>query len=185
MLHMCSKRPPAEERRTQLLDAADAVFAEYGVTAPLDMIVERAQVGRATLYRQFPDRRAITLALLERSLNKTLAAAHALRDDEQAFFKLLEMVADRIAISAPMVDYWRAVDRGDEILANARQQLWHAFEEPMQRAVASGLCKHMLSQKDLGLVLGMLGGSLRGETAQQRKALARRALQIILEGIKA
>lgn len=182
---MCPKRPPAEERRTQLLDAADAVFSEHGVTAPLDLIVERAQVGRATLYRQFPDRRAITLALLERSLEKTLAAAQALQDDDQAFFKLLEMVADRIAVSAPMVDYWRAVERGDEIIAQAREQLWHAFEEPMKRAVVCGLCKHMLSQKDLALVFGMLGGSLRGETAQQRKKLARRALQIILDGLKA
>ena len=48
---MSTTRPPSAERRAQLLDAADAVFAEHGVTAPLDLIVERAQVGRATLYR--------------------------------------------------------------------------------------------------------------------------------------
>ena len=64
---MSTPRPSSVERRAQLLDAADAVFAEHGVTAPLDLIVERAQVGRATLYRQF-DRRAIMLALLERSV---------------------------------------------------------------------------------------------------------------------
>ena len=56
---MNSPRPSSAERRAQLLDAADAVFAEHGVTAALDLVVERAQVGRATLYRQFPDRRAI------------------------------------------------------------------------------------------------------------------------------
>ena len=51
---MTSKRPSADIRRAQLLDAADAVFSEHGVTAPLDLVVERAEVGRATLYRQFP-----------------------------------------------------------------------------------------------------------------------------------
>lgn len=182
---MNSKRPSSAERRAQLLDAADAVFAEHGVTAPLDLIVERAQVGRATLYRQFPDRRAIMLALLERSLEKTHAAAQAMRDDDEAFFKLLALVAERIAVSAPLADYWRAVERGDEVIAQARERMWHVFEAPMRRALARGLCKQALTQKDLSLVLGMLGGSLRGETPQQRTLLARRALQIILEGLRA
>lgn len=182
---MIPKRPPPAERRAQLLDAADAVFAEHGVTAPLDLIVSRAKVGRATLYRQFPDRRAIMLALLERSVEKTRLAAHELRDDDEAFFKLLALVAERIAASAALVDYWRTMERSDDVIEHARMQMWHSFEEPMQRAVASGLCKQVLSSKDLSLVFGMLGGSLRGETAQQRKTLARRALQIILEGLRA
>ncbi|MDL5037838.1 TetR/AcrR family transcriptional regulator [Comamonas resistens] len=182
---MSTPRPSSVERRAQLLDAADAVFAEHGVTAPLDLIVERAQVGRATLYRQFPDRRAIMLALLERSVEKTRAAAAAWHDDDEAFFKLLTMVAERIAFSATLVDYWRTVDRGDEEIRHARQQMWQVFEEPMKRAMAKGLCKEVLNAKDLSLVFGMLGGALRGETPAQRKQLARRALQIILDGIKA
>jgi len=182
---MSTTRPPSAERRAQLLDAADAVFAEHGVTAPLDLIVERAQVGRATLYRQFPDRRAIMLALLERSVEKTRAAAAAWKDDDQAFFKLLALVGERIAVSATLVDYWRTVDQSDAEVIHARQQMWLVFEEPMKRAVAKGLCKQALNAKDLSLVFGMLGGALRGETPAQRKQLARRALQIILDGIKA
>ncbi len=182
---MSTTRPPSAERRAQLLDAADAVFAEHGVTAPLDLIVERAQVGRATLYRQFPDRRAIMLALLERSVEKTRAAAASWKDDDQAFFKLLALVGERIAVSATLVDYWRTVDQSDAEVIHARQQMWLVFEEPMKRAVAKGLCKQTLNAKDLSLVFGMLGGALRGETPAQRKQLARRALQIILDGIKA
>jgi len=182
---MSTTRPPSAERRAQLLDAADAVFAEHGVTAPLDLIVERAQVGRATLYRQFPDRRAIMLALLERSVEKTRAAAASWKDDDQAFFKLLALVGERIAVSATLVDYWRTVDQSDAEVIHARQQMWLVFEEPMKRAVAKGLCKQALNAKDLSLVFGMLGGALRGETPAQRKQLARRALQIILDGIKA
>ena len=185
MAPMSSPRPSSAERRAQLLDAADAIFAEYGVTAPLDLIVERAQVGRATLYRQFPDRRAIMLALLERSLEKTTAAAVSWREDDDAFFKLLNLVAERIAYSATLVDYWRTVDQGDEEIRRARLQMWHVFEAPMKRAVDKGLCKQVLNAQELSLVIGMLGGALRGETPAQRKQLARRALQIILDGIKA
>ena len=182
---MTSKRPSSQERRAQLLDAAEEVFTEHGVTAPLDLIVSRAQVGRATLYRQFPDRRAIMLALLERSLDKTVMAAESLRDDDQAFFKLLTRMADRIAISAPLTDYWRTVERGDEVIAHARLRVWQAFEGPMLRAVALGTCKQALSPKDLTLIMGMVGSALRGDTVQQRQQLARRALHFILEGLKA
>mgnify|MGYP001546636019 CR=1 FL=1 len=182
---MSSPRPSSAERRAQLLDAADVVFAEHGVTAPLDLIVERAQVGRATLYRQSPDRRAIMLALLDRSVEKTRAAADTMHNDDEAFFKLLALVAERIAYSATLVDYWRTVDKGDEEIRRARKQMWHVFEEPMKRAVDKGLSAHVLDAKELSLVFGMLGGALRGETPAQRKQLARRALQIILDGIKA
>lgn len=182
---MSTKRPDAATRRAQLLDAADAVFAAHGVTAPLELVVAQAGVGRATLYRQFPDRSAIMLALLERSLQQTQEVADSLEDDDEAFFKLLQRVAERIAVSPPFVDYWRTVERGDEIMALARNRLWQVFQAPMQRAVQAGLCRAALSRSDLLLVFGMLGASLRGETPSQRQALARRALHFILEGLRA
>ena len=83
------------------------------------------------------------------------------------------------------MDYWRTVDKGDEEIRRARQQMWLVFEEPMKRAVDKGLCAQVLGAKELSLVFGMLGGALRGETPAQRKQLARLALQIILDGIKA
>ena len=42
-----------------------------------------------------------------------------------------------------------------------------------------------LTQAELSLVFGMLGASLRGETPQQRRTLARKALQIVWQGLKA
>ncbi|MEZ5608284.1 MAG: helix-turn-helix domain-containing protein [Burkholderiaceae bacterium] len=67
-IHSPSRRPPSASdpatRRAQLLDAADACSPIHGVNAPLELVVQHAGVGRATLYRQFPDRHAILLALL-------------------------------------------------------------------------------------------------------------------------
>ncbi|NEL42881.1 MAG: helix-turn-helix transcriptional regulator, partial [Xanthomonas perforans] len=56
---MTTSRPDAALRRRQILDAADEVFSEHGVNAPLELVVERAGLGRATLYRNFPDRLAL------------------------------------------------------------------------------------------------------------------------------
>jgi AcrR family transcriptional regulator len=182
---MTSRRPSADVRRAQLLDVADAVFAEHGVTAPLDLVVERAGVGRATLYRQFPDRRALMLALLERALHSMRDAADALIDDDDAFYKLLARLAERIATSASISDYWRTVERGDEVIAQARASMWQIFRPAMDRAVASGRCRQVLTQAELSLVFGMLGASLRGETPAQRRTLSRKALQIVWQGLGA
>ncbi len=66
---MSQRRADAMHNRDKLLEAADAVFLELGVNAPLDAIAERAGVGRATLFRNFADRPALLLGLFERSVD--------------------------------------------------------------------------------------------------------------------
>jgi AcrR family transcriptional regulator len=63
-------RPPAPPKRADarrnyelLLAAARAEFAARGVDVPLDDIAVRAGVGNATLYRNFPTRRALIEAV--------------------------------------------------------------------------------------------------------------------------
>ncbi|WP_250445815.1 TetR/AcrR family transcriptional regulator [Actinotalea sp. C106] len=60
-----AERRDALRNRAQLVAAAADVFREQGVGAPLDAVARRAQVGRATLYRHFPDRGALLAAVLE------------------------------------------------------------------------------------------------------------------------
>jgi AcrR family transcriptional regulator len=62
--HPAPRRDQLRNRRA-LVQAAQALFAELGLDVPLDAIAKRAGLGNATLYRHFPDRRAlIVLALL-------------------------------------------------------------------------------------------------------------------------
>ena len=92
-------RKDVVQNRTALLHAAREVLAEQGLEAPLDLIAERAGVGRATLYRQFPDREAILLALLERSTELLQAQALAVQERPDAFFVLLGYLSERIVRS--------------------------------------------------------------------------------------
>jgi AcrR family transcriptional regulator len=46
-----------------VLAAAKEVFGELGVSAPLDEIAHRAGVGNATMYRHFPTRRELVIAV--------------------------------------------------------------------------------------------------------------------------
>ncbi|NKY43015.1 TetR/AcrR family transcriptional regulator [Nocardia cerradoensis] len=67
------RKPRADARRNRqsLLAAADTVFAEGGVDAPLEQVARRAGVGIGTLYGHFATRRALVAALLSER-NETL-----------------------------------------------------------------------------------------------------------------
>ncbi|MDM7490672.1 helix-turn-helix domain-containing protein [Rhodococcus sp. GXMU-t2271] len=72
-------RADAARRREALILAARDVLAERGHDAPLDAIAERAGVGIATLYRNFPTRDDLAHAVARRTLTEAGAAAeHAL-----------------------------------------------------------------------------------------------------------
>lgn len=178
-------RSDAAQRRDQLLDAADAVFSEHGVTAPLDLVVERAGVGRATLYRNFPDRAALMEALLERTLLalEEHAAVHAA--DADLLFVLLARFANLIVASPAVTDYWRTVDADHPIRKAARERIANIFRGPLARALEQGLCRPDLRLSDIPLVTGMIGASLRGSTPANRRILAKRALELLRGGLAA
>lgn len=58
-------RRDAQEHREQLIQAASRVFARQGTSAPLEAVLEEAKLGRGTLYRHFPNRSALAIAVLE------------------------------------------------------------------------------------------------------------------------
>src|SRR5664279_10974 len=57
------RRADARRNYDLVLQAAREVFAERGAEAPLDDIARRAGVGNATMYRHFPTRRDLILAV--------------------------------------------------------------------------------------------------------------------------
>ena len=182
---MTSLRSDAVARRALLLDAADAVFGEHGITAPLDLVVERDGVGRATLYRNFPDRTALVEALLQRTVEKIEVHLQELGDRDDALFELIKGMARRIVHSPALADYWRAVDRDDPAIKAAREHILALSAPALQRAKDAGLCRQDLQLADISLISSMLGAALRGRTAEDRATLARRAIELLRPGLAA
>lgn len=58
-----ARRVDAERNRSALLAAARTLFAERGPEAPLDEVARRAGVANATLYRHFPTRMDLIVAV--------------------------------------------------------------------------------------------------------------------------
>jgi AcrR family transcriptional regulator len=129
------RRADARRNYDRVLAAAKEVFGELGVTAPLDEIARRAGVGNATMYRHFPARRELVIAVyadevaalceLGRSLPASSAPADALFTWLRAF----------IAHVATKRDLPLAIPDDTTGQRSALYRQWH----DTMRATASGL----------------------------------------------
>lgn len=180
---MMTSRPDAALRRRQILDAADEVFSEHGVNAPLELVVERAGLGRATLYRNFPDRLALMTALMARGLDGLERLAADLADRPDGLAVLLHDVAEHIAQSSPLVDFWRSIERAHPAVEAADRRAVGIFLPFVHRARDAGLCRADVDEEQVLLVIDMLGSCLRGNDEAERKRLAHRSADLLMHAL--
>jgi len=171
--------------RDALLDAAGSLVAEAGVAAlSMAAIAERAGVGRATLYRYFPDLPGILAAWHERHVSGHLAALVATRDAE----------ADPRARLAALLEAYVRVARqshqhgGDAAaglhrqphVAAADKELRAIFAKALAEAAGAGIVRTDVPPSELAdYVVSALGG-VGGASG----ASARRRVGLILDGLK-
>src|ERR1700733_37338 len=77
-------RADARRNYDALLTAADELFATNGPDVALDEIARRAGVGNATLYRHFPDRRDLLVAVCVSEVKALCALGEHLDTDPDA-----------------------------------------------------------------------------------------------------
>ena len=108
-------------RRDEIVEAALAEFAERGLHgATTAAIAARAGISQPYVFRFFETKKALFLAALELSHDRTLAtwqaaAAKVGRDDPQAFFRALgrayrELLSDRRLLLAQLQGYAACAD---------------------------------------------------------------------------
>lgn len=82
-------RADAARNRTKVLEAAERCLAKEGSAASMREIARQADVGLATIYRQFPTKEALFEAILVGRVDRLLDRARAAADSEDpgaAFF---------------------------------------------------------------------------------------------------
>ena len=72
------RRAEAQRNRERLLDTAREIFAERGVSASLNDIARQAGIGNATVYRHFPSRRELIVAVYAEEVTALCAQGEAL-----------------------------------------------------------------------------------------------------------
>ena len=168
----------AADNRRALLDAARRLFDERGYRVPLSAIARDAGVGQGSLYRHFPTRLDLALAVFEENYAEleTLATADTAPG---SFGRLWQRVLELTLVSTAFIEL--AVDARHELDdAGLGERLRRMLEAPLLRAQAAGEVDAGVSVDDLGLVLRMAYGVLVTETdAAAARAGLQRALELV------
>ncbi|MCV7217391.1 helix-turn-helix transcriptional regulator [Mycobacterium crocinum] len=93
-------RADAARNRARVLQVAYEVFAEQGLSVPIDEIARRAGVGAGTVYRHFPTKEALFEAVIGERMRFVVGRARELlaADPSTALFEFLrEMVREGAA----------------------------------------------------------------------------------------
>lgn len=117
-------RADAAARRARLVQAARRLAAQHGAEVPLDRVAAAAEVGIATLYRNFPGRPelmdAVALAVVEDVVAAGRRAAAALEAEEEPRQVWTDLVRELLALDlgalAEALDAHRRQDVGTAVL---------------------------------------------------------------------
>src|SRR5690625_630108 len=86
-----ARRSDARRNEQALLDAAARVFAESGIDAPVRVIAAEAGVGMGTIYRHFPSRAELVVAVYRHQVDACVdLGERLLRDGSPPFAALSE-----------------------------------------------------------------------------------------------
>jgi AcrR family transcriptional regulator len=181
-------RSDVQRNRRALLDAARQLLAVRG-DVPMYEVARRAGVGQATLYRHFPDRRALIAAVAEEVLDAVEEEAAAIPPGPGALEALLRLIVASMvrthALLQVVEDESSNPREPGTLLHGLVQRLLGMVAERFAPAKAAGVLRQDLTVDDVMLVLGMAKGVIEGLPADERDAASARALELALHGILA
>lgn len=162
-------RADAAARRVRLVQAARRLAAQHGADVPLDKVAAAAEVGIATLYRNFPGRPelmdAVALAVVEDVVAAGCRAAEALDaaadDAEQgtetaAWSDLVrELLALDLGALSEALDAHRRQDVGGEVL-QARDGAVEVLGDVVGRLQRGGVVRADLTVPELVTAIGVI-----------------------------
>ncbi|MBC7800856.1 MAG: TetR/AcrR family transcriptional regulator [Gemmatimonadaceae bacterium] len=174
-------RKDAERNRQKLIDAASEIMRNEGGDVPMELIAERANLTRGTLYRNFAHRQAMYEAVLEHDLKTIAEHLAAERDtDPLAFIRRmteLMTVYDKFLVSlAQMTDYDAEKNQG---------RMVEAIAGPLAAAQAAGLLHPRLTGEDILMACRMLASHVRMDNQPDFDTAFDRRLGLLLQGLGA
>jgi len=157
-----TRRPRADAQRNlaALLDAAKAVFATSGVDAPAKEITDRAGVGVGTLYRHFPQRSDLVLAVLKHEIDACADAGAALSAAHPPGVALVRWIQRYTELVATKVGLASALQSADAAHEAMRVHLYARMEPVldalMAAARADGQIRADVAAADILHAVGLL-----------------------------
>ncbi|MDJ0324952.1 TetR/AcrR family transcriptional regulator [Cryobacterium sp. PH31-AA6] len=179
------RRRDARQNRERLLLEARALIAVHGVDASLEEIARRADVGVATLYRNFPTRDDLIRALHEIALAELATVKDEITAAPTAWEGIVvytERVAEWLVADPALPAILKRMETIDPTLGKGKE-FKTAIASLVAQAKRDGTLRQDVDAVDLAVLVTMVGslGTLGGGYTGQW----RRQLSIVLDGLRA
>ena len=169
-----------------ILDTTAALVEEYGLrSVTMSQIAEDTGIGRATLYKYFPDIEAILRAWHERQINAHLNYLAEVGDKADSPSKRLEAILEAYAliskeICSHDVELFTAL-HGDKDVAKAEHRLQALIRAVIAEAAEASEVRNDITPDELAsYCLHALGAA----ASLEAKAAVRRLITVILAGLR-
>lgn len=157
--------------RAALIAAAREVYAADGLGAPFSAVAKRAGVGQGSLYRHFPDRTALAVAVFEENLADL---EEFTAPEDRTIEDLLDRVVAQAMVATAFIQLIDA-DPHDPRVTPLGIRFRAVAERLLARERALGRVGAHIEVEDVTLATGMLAAELARADPDQRAGVARRA----------
>jgi AcrR family transcriptional regulator len=175
------------EVRDAILDTTAALVAEHGLLAvTMSQIAEETGIGRATLYKYFPDVEAILLAWHDRQIAAHLAYLSEVRDQAGGAGERLEAVLEAYALLSrhsrghQESGFAELLHRDDQI-GRAQRQVHQMIGDLLAAAAKVDEVRDDVPPDELASYCVQ---ALAGAGTQRSKAAVRRLVKVTLTGLR-
>ena len=182
-------RRDAELNRERIVAAAHDVFAESGFEASMERVAHRAGVGVGTLYRRFPNKEGLAIAIMEMVSGRTRQLVDEVLRTASPAEGIFEFLRQCVAMPSSL----RALVARSPRLAEAHLAMVETLEAPVttliEDAQAAGFLRGDVTFGDIALILlSVRGVEDRWDAGEADAKLGRqqgeRHLQLLIDGLR-
>jgi AcrR family transcriptional regulator len=178
------QRSDAQRNVVALVEAAKTVFAGSGVDAPAKEITDLAGVGVGTLYRHFPRRSDLIVAVLQHEIDECIEAAEELGttlSPWEALTGWIERFTDLVGTKRGLAS---ALHSGDPAYGDLPQHLLDRLEPALRtllaRAVDGGYARHDVTAREVLTTIALICQPVRSE----QPSFNQRMTEVFLDGLR-
>lgn len=165
------------EKRDQILEIASHVFSvrDYHLVK-VDEISQKAGVGKGTIYRYFPSKEDLYLAIIEKGHNSLIQKMEQEFEKEIPALKKLEGMIDcLVSHFCHHIHYFKILSREQSKLLLRKKQLFKSkrerIAELISQVIRKGIDENVFRDMDEYLTASMLIGIIWGTVLNHSEAL--------------
>jgi AcrR family transcriptional regulator len=179
-------RADAERNRLHILEAAAAAFADGGLDVPVAEIARRAGVGPGTLFRRFPTKDDLVIAIVEQRMEDICALLDAALEHPDPWAGFVECMQAGVTMQVRDRGVLEAVGErffGDPRMRALKEKVNPKLAAVLERAQAAGVVRRDIEHQDIPVLIQAVARAGCAMPSCEPE-LSHRYLAIMLDGLR-